>query len=136
MNNPGSHAYIRCLACRALSVHPAMVNRNISILPRDRGVLFFSHKSAWRLPIEAAAPIDTAHIEFAIVPAPLYDNGIFPGVTRMKLGGQLAGIDDAHALAQAIVDTVREPLLVLDRDLRVVTASRSFYLTFRVNRQE
>src|SRR6185312_13078698 len=54
----------------------------------------------------------------------------------MKLGGHLAGIDDAHALAQAIVDTVREPLLVLDRDLRVVTASRSFYLTFRVNRQE
>jgi two-component sensor histidine kinase len=54
----------------------------------------------------------------------------------MKLGGQLAGVEDARALAQAIVDTVREPLLVLDRDLRVVTASRSFYLTFRVNRQE
>ena len=29
-------------------------------------------------------------------------------------------------LARAIVDTVREPLLVLDRDLRVVAASRSF----------
>jgi two-component sensor histidine kinase len=43
---------------------------------------------------------------------------------------------DGRALAQAIVDTVREPLLVLDRDLRVVAASRSFYLTFRVNRQE
>ena len=54
----------------------------------------------------------------------------------MKLGGQLAGIDDARALAQAIVDTVREPLLVLDRDLRVVAASRSFYVTFRVTRQE
>ena len=54
----------------------------------------------------------------------------------MKLGGQLAGIEDARALAQAIVDTVREPLLVLDKDMRVVTASRSFYLTFRVNRQE
>jgi two-component sensor histidine kinase len=35
-------------------------------------------------------------------------------------------------LAQAIVDTVREPLLVLDQDLRVLAASRSFYLTFRV----
>ncbi len=54
----------------------------------------------------------------------------------MKLGRQLAGIDDARALAQAIVDTVREPLLVLDRDLRVVAASRSFYVTFRVTRQE
>jgi hypothetical protein len=28
-------------------------------------------------------------------------------------------IEDARALAQAIVDTVREPLLVLDGDLRV-----------------
>jgi hypothetical protein len=30
------------------------------------------------------------------------------------------------------VDTIREPLLVLDQDLRVVAASRSFYLTFKV----
>ena len=54
----------------------------------------------------------------------------------MTSGRLFAHIDDARSLAQAIVDTVREPLLVLDRDLRVVTASRSFYLTFRVNRQE
>ena len=46
-----------------------------------------------------------------------------------------AGIEDGRALAQAIVDTIREPLLVLDKDLRVVAASRSFYLTFRVERQ-
>ena len=39
---------------------------------------------------------------------------------------------DAGAFAQAIVDTVREPLLVLDDDLRVLAASRSFYVTFRV----
>jgi chemotaxis protein methyltransferase CheR len=44
--------------------------------------------------------------------------------------------DQGHALAEAIVDTVREPLLVLDHNLRVVAASRSFYLTFRANRQE
>ena len=44
--------------------------------------------------------------------------------------------EQEHTLAQAIVDTVREPLLVLDQSLRVVAASRSFYLTFRVNRQE
>ena len=41
---------------------------------------------------------------------------------------------EAGALAQAIVDTVREPLLVLDKDLRVLAASRSFYLTFKVAR--
>jgi PAS domain S-box-containing protein len=37
-----------------------------------------------------------------------------------------------HSLAEAIVDTVREPLIVLDRNLRVVAASRSFYQTFGV----
>ena len=45
-------------------------------------------------------------------------------------------IEDSRILAQAIVDTIREPLLVLDKDLRVVAASRSFYLTFRMKREE
>jgi two-component sensor histidine kinase len=39
----------------------------------------------------------------------------------------------ASVLAQAIVDTVRQPLLVLDSDLRVVSASRSFYQNFHVS---
>lgn len=41
-----------------------------------------------------------------------------------------ADVTDAGVLARAIVNTVREPLLVLDEDLRVVAASRSFYSTF------
>jgi chemotaxis protein methyltransferase CheR len=44
-------------------------------------------------------------------------------------------VKDVSMLAAAIVDTVREPLVVLDRELRVVTASRSFYRTFGVNPQ-
>lgn len=44
-------------------------------------------------------------------------------------------IDDRHVLAQAIVDTIREPLLVLDKNLHVVAANRSFYLMFGLNRQ-
>lgn len=40
-----------------------------------------------------------------------------------------------HALAQAIVDTIHEPLLVLDQDLRVVVASRSFYRKFHAEPQ-
>ena len=47
----------------------------------------------------------------------------------MRRGKPFADIEDGRALAQAIVDTVREPLLVLDSDLRVVAASRSFYMT-------
>ena len=46
-----------------------------------------------------------------------------------------AGIADARALAQAMVDSVIDPLVVLDADLRVITASRSFYLAFGVDRQ-
>ena len=46
---------------------------------------------------------------------------------------QFTEVRDAWILAHAIVDTVREPLIVLDQDLRVVAASRSFYLTFKVN---
>jgi chemotaxis protein methyltransferase CheR len=45
---------------------------------------------------------------------------------------QFAGLADAWALAQGIVDTVREPVLVLDSDLRVIAASRSFYSEFKV----
>src|ERR1700675_2764134 len=46
---------------------------------------------------------------------------------------QFTEVQDAWILAHAIVDTVREPLIVLDQDLRIVAASRSFYLTFKVN---
>jgi two-component sensor histidine kinase len=49
---------------------------------------------------------------------------------------QFTDVQDAYALAHAIVDTVREPLLVLDEQLRVVAASRSFYITFKVDRDE
>jgi hypothetical protein len=39
-------------------------------------------------------------------------------------------IENGITLAHAIVDTVRDPLLVLDHNLRVVAGSRSFYQTF------
>ena len=46
---------------------------------------------------------------------------------------QFSEIADAWALAQGIVDTVREPVLVLDKELRVIAASRSFYAAFKVS---
>ena len=48
----------------------------------------------------------------------------------------LAAVTHGHSLAEAIVDTVREPLVVLDRDLRVIAASRSFYQTFAAEPQK
>jgi two-component sensor histidine kinase len=47
-------------------------------------------------------------------------------------GKNFTDVQDPWILAQAIVDTVREPLIVLDRDLRVVAASQSFYSRFKV----
>jgi two-component sensor histidine kinase len=41
-----------------------------------------------------------------------------------------------HVQAQGIVDTVQHPLLVLDQDCCVLSASRSFFETFKVNRDE
>lgn len=46
----------------------------------------------------------------------------------MKRFGNLA---DAQTLALAIVDTIPEPFVVLDEDLRVLAASRCFYEYFR-----
>ncbi len=52
------------------------------------------------------------------------------------LKGSLKEAEEARRYAQAIVETLREPLLVLDRDLRVVSANQSFYDFFKVFPQE
>jgi two-component sensor histidine kinase len=52
----------------------------------------------------------------------------------MFKNGPSGGGKDERPLAQAIVDTLREPLVVLDHELRVIVASRSFYSKFRVER--
>ena len=49
---------------------------------------------------------------------------------------QFTNVADACALAQSIVDTVREPIVVLDKGLRVIAASRSFYTAFEVSPEE
>jgi two-component system, cell cycle sensor histidine kinase PleC len=43
---------------------------------------------------------------------------------------------EAFEYAESIIDTVREPLIVLDQDLRVVKVSRSFYEFFKVKPEE
>lgn len=45
----------------------------------------------------------------------------------------ISAIEDAQTLAQAIVNTIHEPLLVLDAELRVLAASRAFCETFKVD---
>ena len=45
-------------------------------------------------------------------------------------------VDDIQDYALNIVDTVREPLLILDASLRVRSANRAFYQTFHVSAEE
>src|SRR4051812_31601145 len=45
-------------------------------------------------------------------------------------------VETIQNFAQNIVDTVREPLLILDAGLRVHSANRAFYQTFRVSSEE
>src|SRR5687768_14956366 len=45
-------------------------------------------------------------------------------------------VEDIQDYALNIVDTVREPLLILDATLRVQSANRAFYQTFQVSRDE
>src|ERR1035437_3908231 len=46
---------------------------------------------------------------------------------------KLKPADEVSKLAENIINTVREPLLLLDKELRVVKASRSFYNFFKVS---
>jgi two-component system CheB/CheR fusion protein len=45
-------------------------------------------------------------------------------------------IRDAREFAEGIVDTVREPLIVLDGALKIVSASRSFYQNFQAKKED
>ncbi len=59
---------------------------------------------------------------------------VFRDITERRKAER--AVQDALAYAEAIVATVREPLVVLDGDLRVRTANRSFYSTFRVRPED
>jgi MFS transporter, NNP family, nitrate/nitrite transporter len=64
-------------------------------------------------------------VSFTIPAAFLVGGGLVP---------HLIGIPSEFA--ESIINTVREPLIALDQDLRVVTVSRSFYEVFKVNPEE
>lgn len=62
---------------------------------------------------------------------------------KVRIGNDklLSGIkskpaDEVTELAESIINTVREPLLILDKDLRVVKANRSFFDFFQVSSDE
>ncbi|MFA6291076.1 MAG: PAS domain S-box protein, partial [Victivallales bacterium] len=56
--------------------------------------------------------------------------------TRKELEVIKKSADEASEFAESVINTVREPLISLDQDLRVVTVGRSFYEFFKVKPEE
>lgn len=56
--------------------------------------------------------------------------------TRKELEIIKKSADAASEFAESVINTVREPLISLNQDLRVVTVSRSFYDFFKVKPEE
>jgi chemotaxis protein methyltransferase CheR len=57
-------------------------------------------------------------------------------ISTMSNEAKFVEFDDENTLAHAIVDTVRNPLLVLDQHQNIIAASRSFYQTFQLNSRD
>jgi len=55
-------------------------------------------------------------------------------MTEVNSAGLLA--EEALSYAESILETIREPLLILDKDMKVISASCNFYNTFSVNPDE
>src|SRR5665647_2467565 len=51
--------------------------------------------------------------------------------TRKELAVIKIAADEVSEYAESVINTVREPLIVLNQDLRVVAVSRSFYEVFK-----
>ena len=56
--------------------------------------------------------------------------------TRKELAEIQKTTDELNVFTENIIDTVREPLLAIDQELRVIKASRSFYSFFKVTENE
>jgi two-component system CheB/CheR fusion protein len=57
-------------------------------------------------------------------------------VAAIKAAQEVAIAKTAQDVAESIVNTVREPLIVLDGELRIISANDAFYNTFQVVKKE
>ncbi len=86
--------------------------------------------------------IDGHHYLMRTLPYRTADNVVdglvitFVDINAIKEAERNKGVEKAHALAAGIVETIREPLLVLDADMHVVSANKSFYRTFQTRAEE
>ena len=116
-------------ASRQAAVNPAIraLEEGIIVGLTNHTLLIARDGTEW--PIEdSAAPIWNAEGKIAGVVL------VFRDVTERRRKEKLA--EDALAYADNILATLREPFLVLDQNLRVVTANHSFYEDFHVVLEE
>ncbi|MFW6123461.1 MAG: chemotaxis protein CheB [Thermodesulfobacteriota bacterium] len=125
-------------ATRLYNLIPPDVGRSIKdIAPRTE------YKDFWKDAEEVLQTLQVKEREMQTLSGEVYAARILPYRTRQNVieGVVLTFIDiSAQAMArnfaQGIVDTVREPLLVLDGDLQVLSANQAFYRTFDTSREE
>ena len=86
---------------------------------KNDGTLFWAHLAATVRQDAGAAPVNLT---------------VMRDITKRKQADAL--IHDAMKYAENIVETVREPLLVLTHDLKILTANHSFYNIFKVTHEE
>ncbi|MCE3294794.1 MAG: hypothetical protein K0R65_508 [Crocinitomicaceae bacterium] len=57
-------------------------------------------------------------------------------VSNRELLARNQEVEEIYAYHEAILSTIQEPMLILDKDVRIQSANGSFYKTFRVNEEE
>lgn len=57
-------------------------------------------------------------------------------ITEEKIRRLDQEVKEAHCYAESIIDTVRQPLVILNRDLQVISCNQFFYETFHVKPDE
>ena len=80
--------------------------------------------------LHLAQPSDQVHLALFVAV------GVLASVVSGATHRHRRQVADTSKYADSIVDTVGEPLIVLDVDLRVVRVNRSFYRTFKVKPEE
>jgi two-component system, chemotaxis family, CheB/CheR fusion protein len=128
-------------ATKLFSLIPQDVGRPIrDIAPKTEGANIYEESE------KVLHTLQVKELELKTATGEIYATRILPYRTLENLidGVVLTFIDIssqrllsmAKNFAESIVNAVRESLLVMDRDLRVISANQAFYRTFRLSQEE
>ena len=131
-------------AVKALNITPADVGRSISdiklgIIPDPESLILEVIKTLGTKEMEVRDREGHCY-SLRIQPYRTMENKIDGAVLVMvdidALKKTIEQVKESRDYAEAVIETVREPLIILDGELRVKTANRSFYDTFQVKPEE